>query len=53
VRSRRVQSSRVEAALAGIIADLQSEIRDYATAHPSVEIEISWRAVDSAERQDL
>ena len=53
VRSRRVPSSRVEAALAGIIADLQSEIRDYATAHPSVEIEISWRTVDSAERQDL
>jgi len=46
-RSRlRVQSSQIETALAGIIADLQSEIRDYATANPSVEIEISWRAVD-------
>lgn len=51
--SRRVPSSRFEAALAGIISDVQAEIRDYATAHPSaeVEIEISWRAVDSAERQ--
>jgi len=50
---RRVPSSRVEAALAGIIADFQSEIRDYATIHPRVEIEISWRVVDSAEPQDL
>ncbi len=47
-RSRlRVQSSQVETALEGIIADLQSEIRDYALANPRVEIEISWRAVDS------
>ncbi|MGH3978538.1 MAG: PglY protein, partial [Pseudonocardiaceae bacterium] len=47
-RSRlRVQSSQVETALAQIIADLQSEIWDYAAAHPGVEIEISWRPVDT------
>lgn len=45
--SLRVQSSQVETALAQIIADLQSEIWDYAAANPGVEIEIRWHPVDT------
>lgn len=49
------QPTRVEAALAAAVADIQDEIRTYVTDHPGVAIEIVWRPVtggDSAAPAD-
>lgn len=43
---KRVRASRVEQELAAIVAEVQNEIRDYASIHPAVEIEVTWRVVD-------
>jgi hypothetical protein len=37
--------SVLEAALSRALADVQGEIRDYAAAHPGVEIEINWQVL--------
>lgn len=43
--SRVVRSSAVENELSGLIADMQQEIRAYASQHPGEKIEIIWRVV--------
>ncbi|SDG04215.1 hypothetical protein SAMN05216553_10535 [Lentzea fradiae] len=43
--ARVVRSSEVEQELAGLIADMQKEIRTYASRHPGEKIEIMWRVV--------
>ncbi|MFC4035546.1 PglY protein [Streptomyces polygonati] len=44
------QPTRVEAALAAAVADVQDEIRAYVEAHPGVPIEIAWRPVSTEGR---
>ncbi|MCX4810658.1 PglY protein [Streptomyces sp. NBC_01239] len=52
-RSRRVKAtdseSVLEAALSRALADVQGEIRDYAAAHPGVEIEINWQVLHATQ----
>lgn len=45
-RPRRVAASEVEHKLARIVADVEHEIREYSTRHPSAQIEVSWHVVD-------
>lgn len=42
---RRVRASAVERDLARIVAEVQSEIRQFAGEHPGAEIEVTWRVV--------
>lgn len=52
-RSRRVKAAEggsvLERALSRALADVQDEIRDYAAAHPDVEIEINWKVLHAGQ----
>ncbi|REK92078.1 PglY protein [Streptomyces inhibens] len=52
-RSRRVKAAEsgsvLENALSRALADVQDEIRDYAAAHPDVEIEINWQVLHAGQ----